>query len=111
MDRDERLAEGGIRAPRAVLSHGQDRKEADDADGDERAFNEASSDIAQSARFVLPLEDWEEHNGGADVGDDEEYFEERPQSHHVVGVRAGTGDVVGLIEHRRIENELRWDTR
>ena len=103
------LAEGGSCAQRSVVSHGQDREEADDADGDEGGFDEASSDVAQGARFALPLEDREEHHGGADVGDDEEHFEERPESHAVVRARAGTGDVAGLVEHRTVENELRGD--
>jgi hypothetical protein len=82
MDRDQRLADRHERAricagsSGEVLPQRQDRKEADDADGDEGAFNETSCDIAERERFVLPLEDGEQHDGGADVGDDEEDLEQ-----------------------------------
>jgi hypothetical protein len=44
-------------------------------------FNESGCDIAESERFVLPLEDREQHDGGADVGDDQEDLEQRAQRH------------------------------
>jgi hypothetical protein len=71
MDCDERRAGGHERAricagnAREVLPQGHDGEEADDADGDEGAFNEPSGDIAERERFVLPLEDGERRDGGA----------------------------------------------
>ena len=47
-DRDERV---GIRA-RGLLPHRCDRKEAEDADGDEDAFDDASRDEAESEDFT-----------------------------------------------------------
>jgi hypothetical protein len=43
--------------------------------------------MAESEPFALPLEDREEHDGGADVGDDEEDLEQRARDH----ARVGTG--------------------
>jgi hypothetical protein len=86
MDRDQRPAGRHERArisagsSREVLSQGHDRKEADDADGDEGAFNEPGGDIAEREPFVLPLEDGEQRDGGADVGDDEQDLQERAQA-------------------------------
>jgi hypothetical protein len=63
MDGDERPADRHRRirisatSRREILPQHHDRKEADDADGDEGAFNESGCDIAESERFVLPLED------------------------------------------------------
>jgi hypothetical protein len=60
------------------------------------------------SRFALPLEDREEHDGGADVGDDEEDLEQRARGHARVG--AGTDDVVGVVEHWGVEQERCWDS-
>lgn len=40
-----------------VLPQRHDRKEADDADGDEGAFNDTGDDIAEGEVLVLPFED------------------------------------------------------
>jgi hypothetical protein len=75
MERDQRLADRGERAgirARSLLPQRHNRKEAEDADGDEGAFNDTSRDIAESDAFVLPLEDREQRDGGADVRDDED---------------------------------------
>jgi hypothetical protein len=69
------------------------------ADGDEGAFNDTSRDIAESEDFVLPLEDWVQHDGGADVRDDEDELQERSQEHAVVG--AATDDVAGIVQPSR----------
>jgi hypothetical protein len=39
-----------------------DRKETDDANGDEGGFSETSCDVSKSEDFVLPLEDREQHD-------------------------------------------------
>lgn len=61
MDRDERPADGDERAHATcasdVLPQRHDRKEADDADGDEGAFNDTGDDIAEGEILVLPFED------------------------------------------------------
>jgi hypothetical protein len=95
-DRDER---GGIRA-RSLLAQRHDRKEAEDADSDEGAFNDTSRDIAESEDFVHPLEDGIQYNGGADVRDDEDQLQERSREHAVVG--ASTDDVAGIVHHRDV---------
>jgi hypothetical protein len=59
-DRDERPGgrdeRAGIRA-RSLGPQRNDRKETDDADGDEGAFSETSFDVSKSEAFVLALED------------------------------------------------------
>jgi hypothetical protein len=67
--------------------------------GDEGAFSDTSRDIAQSKDFILPLDDGIEHNGGADVRDDEEQLQEHSQEHAVVG--AGTDDVARVVQPSR----------
>jgi hypothetical protein len=54
---------------------------AEEADSDEGTLNEASGDVAEGQGFVLPLDQREQDHGAADVGDDEEQFEERPHEH------------------------------
>jgi hypothetical protein len=83
MERHQRLADrherGGIRARSSLLAQRHDRKEAEEADGYEDALNDASRDIAESEDFVHPPEDREEHDGGADVRDDEDPGIERKE--------------------------------
>ena len=55
-----------------VLPQRDDRKDAEDADQDEGALNETSDHVAEGDGLVLPLEQREQHDGAADVGDDEE---------------------------------------
>src|SRR5215216_7602266 len=108
MERDQRLAGGeersGIRARSSLLAQGHDRKEAEEAHGDEDAFHNTSRDIAENEDFVLPPEDREQHDGGADVGDYEDQLQERAKGHAVVGA-GGTEDVAGVGKHRGVENE------
>ena len=109
MERDQRLADGdergGIRARSSLLAQRHDRKEAEDADGDEGAFDDTSRDVAKGEDFVHPLDDGIEHDGGADVGDDEDQLQERAQGHAVVG--AATDDVAGIVQHRDVEKNKR----
>src|ERR671920_1682562 len=106
MQRYQRLTSGdergGIRA-RSTLSQRHDRKEAQEPYGDEGALDDASRDIAQSEDFVNSLEDREQHDGVADVGDDEDHLQERTPLH--AGGAAATEDVVGVVQHRGVENE------
>jgi hypothetical protein len=61
------------------LAQRHDRQEAEDADGDEGAFDDPCGDIAEREGFVLPLEDREQREGRADVRDDEQQLQERSQ--------------------------------
>ena len=72
--------------------------QAEDADADEHAFHDTGGDVAEGEALVLPLEDREQHDGGADVGDDDDHLEERSEGDAAVG--AGADDVVGMIQHR-----------
>jgi hypothetical protein len=89
MERDQRLTDGdergGIRARSSPLSQRHDRKEAEDAYGDEGAFDDTGRDKAESEDLVHPLEDGPQHDGGADVGDDEDQLQQRAQGQAVVG--------------------------
>src|SRR5829696_503181 len=111
MERDQRLAggeeRGGIRARRSLLAQGHDRKEAKEAHGDEDALHDPSRDVAEDEDFVLPLEDRIKHDGGANVGDDEDQLQESAKGH--AGVGAGTQDVAGVAQHGGVENEQRGD--
>src|SRR5690348_3161443 len=49
------------------------------------------------------------HYRGADVGDDEDELEDRAQSDARGGVGAGSGDRVGVISYRGVEDEVRGD--
>ena len=65
-----------------------------------RAFDDASGDVAEREGLVLPLEQREQHDGAADVGEDEDQLEERPHEH--AGVAAGAEDVGGIAQHRAV---------
>jgi hypothetical protein len=84
-----------------------DRHQAEEADGDEGALHDTSCDVAEGERFVLPLEDREQRDRGADVGDDKDHLEERPEGDAGVGARAD--DVAGVVEDRVIQDQPRWD--
>ena len=49
-----------------------DCKEAEDADGDEDAFDDPGRDKSKGEDLVHPLEEREQHDSAADVRDDEE---------------------------------------
>jgi hypothetical protein len=110
MERHQRLTSGEergcIRARTCLLAQRHDCKEAEDADGDEDAFHNTRRDVAENEDFVLPLEDRVQHDGGADVGDDEQQLQERSKGH--AGVGAATEDVTGIVQHRDVE-KINWD--
>src|SRR5919106_2702989 len=83
----------------------QDREDIDDADGDKRVLGQTGCHVPEGERFVLPPEDREQPEGGADVGDDEEELEEGAQGY--LRVRPGTDDVVGVVQYRAVEKSSR----
>ena len=103
---DERLASrdkrSNIRA-RSALAQRHDRKDTDDADRDKRGLGDASCDVSESEGFVLTLQDWEQHDGGADVGDDEDELADRAEAHS--RVVACADEVLGGVQYRGVENE------
>src|ERR687897_3705191 len=107
MERHKRLAgreeRGGIRPRSPGLAQGNNRKEAEEANGYEDAFHDTSRDKAEGEDFVYPLGDGPQHDGSADVGDDEEQLQERAKGH--AGVGAGTDDVAGIVQHRGVEKK------
>ena len=107
MERHKRLTDGdergGIRARSSLLAQHHDRKEAEDAHGDEDAFHDTSRDKAEGEDFVYPLGDGPQHDSSADVRDDEEQLQERAKGH--AGVGAGPDDVAGIVQHRGVEKK------
>ena len=73
------------------------------------ALDEARCDVAQGEAFAIPPEDRVRHYGGADVGDDQDEFEDSAQSHARGGVGAGSRDGIRVIPHRGVEDEVRGD--
>jgi hypothetical protein len=82
-------------------------KDGEDADGDEDALHDPRGDGADGHDLVLPLDDRENHNRGADVRDDEDQFQEHPEVDAVV--RTGSGDVARRIVENRLKQKKRCD--
>jgi hypothetical protein len=75
-----------------------DCKDGEDADEEEDAFHDASRDVAEREDLVLPLEERNQDNRGADVRDDQDQFEEHAEVDAVVG--SASGDVsLGVVEN------------
>jgi hypothetical protein len=55
--------------------------------------------------LALPLEDGKQHDRGPDPGDRKQDLEERAQLD--AGVGAGTEHVVGVVEHRVVQQQRR----
>ena len=106
LDGDEQLANrderAGIRAG-STLTQGDDREDAQDADEKEGALNETSGDVAERNGFVLSLEEREQHDGAADVADDEKQIEKRTEED--TGVASRAGDVVGVGQNRSVSED------
>jgi Tetracyclin repressor-like, C-terminal domain len=69
------------------------------------AIRELASAPGADWRSLTIVEDREQGEGGADVGDDQQRLEERSGEH--LGVRAGTDDVAGVVEDRVAEEHGR----
>jgi hypothetical protein len=106
---DERLAEGDERVvgrAARVLAQGHDRQDADDADRDEPALDEAGGDVADRELLVVAPEERERQDGGADVGDDQQDLQGRPDEDACVAA-AGPEDEVGVVEERVVQQHRR----
>src|SRR6266508_4621174 len=89
------------------MAQRHDCKDGEDANGDEDAFHDAGRDVAEREDLVLPLEERDQLNRGADVRDDQDQFQERPEVDAVVGT--ASGDVaLGIVENG-LEEEKRRD--
>ena len=110
MHRDERRADreerAGIRA-RGLLPQRHDRQHAEDADGDEDALDDTRRDPAEGGDFAHPLEDREQHDGAADIRDDEEQLQVRPPGH--ARVSPGADDVARVAHHGGVVVQERGD--
>jgi hypothetical protein len=109
MDGDQRLAEGDERVvghAGRVLAQRHDRQDADDADRDEPALDEAGGDVADRELLVVAPEERERQDGGADVGDDQQDLQGRPDEDACVAA-AGPEDEVGGVEERVVQQHRR----
>jgi len=102
VDGDEGLAgeaeRAGLRAAAGeVLAQRDDRHQAEDADEDDRALDDAKSDIADGDALVDAPRDAVENDRGGDVRDREQYFQQRTDGDP--GVSARAEDVVGVVEN------------
>ncbi len=79
------------------------------ADRDDRRLDCARGDVAKREGFAVSPEDRKHHDRRADVADHQEDFEEGAQRD--AGDVAGAEDVVGVVEHRVVENERGGDGR
>src|ERR671921_862091 len=113
MERHQRLADreelSGIRARSGLLAQRHERKDAEDAHGDEGTLDDASRDEAQGEYLVHPLGNRIEHDGAADVGDDEDQLQQRAQGRAVVGGTT-TDDVARVVQQRPVEKQ-NWGDR
>ena len=62
-----------------ALLQRHDREQGDNANGDNAGFERSQAHVAESEGFVLPLDDGEQRNGGADNAQGTDHFQERSQ--------------------------------
>jgi hypothetical protein len=91
------------------VPQGHDREQADEPHDDDRGFKDTDGDVSECHAFVLPLEDGEQRHGGADIGNGEQDFEERPEGDPLI--RTAADYVVVMLENRLVENECCRDRR
>lgn len=92
-----------------VVAQRDDGEQADRADPDDRRLDCARGDVAEREGFAVSPEDRKHHDRRADVADHQEDLEQGAQRD--ARVVAGAEDVVGVVEHRVIENERGGDRR
>src|SRR6185312_6147616 len=91
---------------RILLLQRDDPEHRDDADEDERAFQEARGHVAERELLALSPHDRKDDDGRADVRDDEQQFQEHAEEDPVV--LPDTRDVTHwVVEHRLVERERR----
>ena len=98
---DERRAVGG--AAGEVLTQGDEREQADDADRDEGRLDDAQGHVAEREAFVLAPKQREQRDRGPDAGNGRDHFDKRAQLH--ARVTAGTDDELVVVEHRVIQRQ------
>ena len=64
-------------------------------------LDDTAGDVTERDGLVLPLDDGEQGDRRADVGDGDDDLEERAQGHLRVG--AGSGNVVGVVQQGAIQ--------
>ncbi len=114
MERNQRSARDRESAtvcarPGKILPQRHNRHDADQARNDDRRFEGARGDIAERDRFILPLENREQHNRSGDVGDRGDDFEECSKRDSRIGTRPQ--DVVVVVDKRGIHETTRGWTR
>ena len=103
MDRNKRLTGNQQRAgvgARRRLPERLDGEQAEEADDDERAFDEPGGHVAEGERLVLAPQQRKQHHRCRDVGDHGQDLEEGTQRDALA--RAGTKDVIRVIEQRAV---------
>ena len=102
LDRGERVGDGTFGRARGLLLQRDDPEDGHDAEEDEHALEDAGGHIPERELFALPSAYRVEHDGGADVRDDEQQLEERSEQDPVVV--SGARDVPdGVVEYRLVE--------
>ena len=85
--------------PPGAVAQGHHRQHADDADRDERALDDARGHEADREPFVVAPEQRERDDRGADVGDDQQELQRRPDV-DTRAAPAGADDEVLVVEQR-----------
>jgi hypothetical protein len=106
LDRRKRERDRALRRTRNLVPQRDDPEHRDDADENERAFEQSCRHVADRELFVEPPHDRDDHDRGADVRDDEQQFQQRAEQHPLVvpGTR-DEGD--GVVEHGDVEQRRR----
>src|SRR3954451_24237604 len=106
LDRRKRVSDGAFGRACRLVPQGDDGDHRDDADEDERALDNPRRHVADRQLLVAPPHDRNDHDRGADVGDDQQQLQERAEQDRLVV--PATGDVAhGMPEHRLVESERR----
>src|SRR5947209_9923124 len=100
----KRMAGDQRTCSRSGLPQGHDRQKERHADEDGAGFQNAGGNQAQRGRFVLLLEHWEQHNGGADASESHDDLQESADDGG--SVRARADDVVCTL-YRTVAKEGR----
>ena len=106
LERGEGVGERPLGGACCLVPQGDDPEHRDDADEDEGAFEQPRGHVADREVFVAAPHDRDDHDRGADVGDDQQQLEEGAEEDPLVV--SGAGDVAdGIVEHRLKEQQRR----